>query len=90
LYSTEPESSYDAVTELTTDTPAADEATSNAPVTSDTTEVRAGEGESAARSVYIGNIYFDITEEQLKELCSQYGAVEKVRLMKDVRGFSRG
>jgi nucleolin len=48
------------------------------------------DAETASRSVYMGNIYFDITADQLKELCSQYGEVQSVRLMKDVRGFSRG
>jgi RNA recognition motif-containing protein len=90
----------EAAAEAGSDAALASEASSDATAASETAAATAGSGnsvaarpgdvETAARSIYMGNIYFDITEDQLKELCSQYGAVENVRLMKDVRGFSRG
>jgi nucleolin len=100
LYSTTEESdrTHEAASELTTETETeTSELTSEGGASSDATAAgettapaRPGDQESAARSIYMGNIYFDITEDQIKELAVQYGAVEKVRLMKDVRGFSRG
>lgn len=36
-----------------------------------------------AKKIYVGNISFRATEESLKELFSQYGAVESVRLITD-------
>ena len=98
LYSTTEESdrTHEAASELTTETETSEltsegGASSDATAASETTApARPGDRESAPRSIYMGNIYFDITEDQIKELAVQYGAVEKVRLMKDVRGFSRG
>jgi len=93
LYSTteEPDRNHEAASELTTETETETSELSDATAASETTApARPGDRESAPRSIYMGNIYFDITEDQIKELASQYGAVEKVRLMKDVRGFSRG
>jgi nucleolin len=99
LYSTTEESDRiaSAASELATESETS-AAASEAGVSSDATSeaaygsapVRPGDADTASRSIYMGNIYFDITEDQIKELASQYGPVEKARLMKDVRGFSRG
>jgi RNA recognition motif-containing protein len=106
LYSSveEPDRTHEAASELTpeaeTSEPVYEEAVASEPVSEEVVAsdaapahvkaVRAGDAESAARSIYLGNIYFDITEEQVRELAAQYGGVESLRLMKDVRGFSRG
>jgi RNA recognition motif-containing protein len=83
----ETDRSYEAATEAASDASAASDVASN----TRTNNNRSSEDpEARARSVYVGNVYFDITEVQLKELASQYGGVEEVKLMKDIRGFSRG
>ncbi len=42
-------------------------------------------------NIYIGNLSFDTTEDQLKELFGEYGAVERVNIIVDrVTGRSRG
>jgi RNA recognition motif-containing protein len=68
------------------------EHTPDSTVTSDSTSgsVTTAASGSEAKSIYLGNVYFDVTEDQLRELCSQYGVIEKSTLMKDIRGFSRG
>jgi hypothetical protein len=35
------------------------------------------------RKIYVGNIPYDITEEDLKELFSEYGEIESIRIVKD-------
>jgi RNA recognition motif-containing protein len=42
-----------------------------------------------SRKLYVGNIPFSATEDQLKDLFSQFGTVESVIIMKD-NGRSRG
>lgn len=37
-------------------------------------------------NLYVGNLTYSVTEEQLKELFSQYGTVEDVRVI-DRKGF---
>ena len=44
-------------------------------------------------SIYVGNLSFEITEEDLKEVFSEYGAVKKIHIPKDretgrKRGFA--
>jgi RNA recognition motif-containing protein len=42
-------------------------------------------------TLYVGNIYFGLSEDQLKEVFERYGKVESVRIMKDNQtGRSRG
>ncbi|KAI5298006.1 hypothetical protein KEM55_003938 [Ascosphaera atra] len=41
-------------------------------------------------TVYIGNLFFDVTAEQLRGHCEQYGTVEDVRIIFDSRGLSKG
>jgi RNA recognition motif-containing protein len=38
------------------------------------------------RNLYVGNLTYSVTEEQLEELFSQYGTVEDVRVI-DRKGF---
>lgn len=44
-----------------------------------------------AKTLYVGNLSYDTTEEDLRELLGQYGAVESIRLISDkYSGRSRG
>jgi RNA recognition motif-containing protein len=40
--------------------------------------------------VYVGNLFFEVTEDQLSRVFSRFGVVEQVRLVRDPRGLSRG
>ena len=40
--------------------------------------------------LYVGNLAFSVTEEQLTELFSQYGTVQSVKVIKDESGRSKG
>jgi hypothetical protein len=40
--------------------------------------------------IYIGNLFFDITEEDLSKEMARFGQVTSVRLMRDSRGLSKG
>ena len=35
------------------------------------------------KKMYVGNIPYNVTEEDLKELFSEYGEIESLRIMKD-------
>jgi len=50
------------------------------------------EGEVAApnKQLYIGNLYYEVTGEQLKKVFSKFGEVASVRIVYDNRGLSRG
>jgi nucleolin len=41
-------------------------------------------------SIYVGNLFYDVTAEDLKEHMEQFGIVEKVDMITDDRGMSRG
>ncbi|KKK13395.1 hypothetical protein AOCH_001635 [Aspergillus ochraceoroseus] len=41
-------------------------------------------------TIYIGNLFYDVTPEDLKEQMSKYGVVEEVNLIYDSRGISKG
>lgn len=41
-------------------------------------------------TVFIGNIFYDVTREDLKKAMEKYGVVEKVVLVLDNRGISKG
>ena len=41
-------------------------------------------------TIYIGNLFFDVTENDLSKELSRFGTVKKVRLMRDARGLSKG
>jgi nucleolin len=40
--------------------------------------------------LYVGNLFFDVTEEDLKREFSRFGHVEKVTMIYDGRGLSKG
>lgn len=42
------------------------------------------------KTVYVGNLYYEVTSEQLKRVFNRFGEVESVRLVYDNRGLSRG
>lgn len=41
-------------------------------------------------TVYIGNLFFDVTENDLVKELARFGTVTKCRLMRDARGLSKG
>ncbi|KAJ4344919.1 hypothetical protein N0V95_006119 [Ascochyta clinopodiicola] len=40
--------------------------------------------------VYVGNLYYEVTADQVKRVFSRFGEIENVRLVFDNRGLSRG
>jgi len=42
------------------------------------------------KTVYVGNLFFEVTGDQLKRVFSRFGTVEEVRLVSDGKGLSRG
>jgi nucleolin len=52
---------------------------------------RARENESPPhKMLYIGNLYYEVTAEQLKTVFSRFGEVASVKIVYDNRGLSRG
>jgi nucleolin len=41
-------------------------------------------------TVYIGNLFFDITEDDLQREMSRFGPIAKCKLLRDSRGLSKG
>lgn len=41
-------------------------------------------------SIYVGNLFFDVTENDLQKEFSRFGEIKSIRLIKDVRGLSKG
>ena len=48
------------------------------------------EGPVPKPSVYVGNLFFDVTAEDLRKHFEQFGVVENVMIVHDVRGLSKG
>ena len=40
--------------------------------------------------VYVGNLYYEVTEDQLKRVFSRFGTVNSIKIVYDNRGLSRG
>jgi nucleolin len=40
--------------------------------------------------LYIGNLYYEVTAEQLKRVFSKFGELESTKIVYDNRGLSRG
>lgn len=40
--------------------------------------------------VYVGNLYYEVTADQIKRVFSRFGEVENVKIVLDNRGLSRG
>ena len=45
---------------------------------------------SPTKGVYVGNILFDVTAEDLRREFSQFGPIESTTIASDVRGLSKG
>ena len=41
-------------------------------------------------TVYVGNLYFDVTEEDLKKQFEQFGPILRAKVITDNRGLSKG
>jgi RNA recognition motif-containing protein len=41
-------------------------------------------------TIYIGNLFFDVTENDLVKELSRFGTITKCRLIRDSRGLSKG
>jgi len=44
----------------------------------------------SAKVLYVGNLFFEVSEEQLEREFSRFGAVVKTRIIYDNRGLSKG
>lgn len=40
--------------------------------------------------IYVGNLYYEVTADQLKRVFSRFGEIESVKIIYDNRGLSRG
>jgi len=49
-----------------------------------------GEGASPSHTLYVGNLFFDVTEDALKKEFLKFGNVNLVRIIYDGRGLSKG
>lgn len=58
----------------------------------DTRPRRAAPGEPATpkSTIYVGNLFFDVTEVMLQKEFSKFGSIDNVRLIRDARGLSKG
>ncbi|KAF2467447.1 RNA-binding domain-containing protein [Lindgomyces ingoldianus] len=56
------------------------------------TEGRGFKGHNATpnKTIYVGNLYYEVTEDQLKRVFSRFGAIDSVKVVYDNRGMSRG
>lgn len=43
-----------------------------------------------SKQLYIGNLFFDVTEEDLRREFSRFGTITNLRVIKDPRGMSKG
>ncbi|KAL6703161.1 hypothetical protein ACN47E_010154 [Coniothyrium glycines] len=43
-----------------------------------------------SKMVYVGNLYFEVTADQVRRVFARFGEIEKVRIVYDGRGLSRG
>lgn len=48
------------------------------------------EAATPKETIYVGNLFFDVTEKDLEKEFSRFGTVKNIRLIKDVRGLSKG
>jgi nucleolin len=42
------------------------------------------------KTIYVGNLYYEVTEDQLKRVFSRFGTIDSVKIVYDNRGMSRG
>ena len=55
-----------------------------------TTDTNANNAGVPFHRLYVGNIHFSITEDELSQIFSPFGELEEVSLMKDETSRSRG
>ncbi|KAF2831549.1 RNA-binding domain-containing protein [Ophiobolus disseminans] len=65
-------------------------ADSSAPSTGKRWERREKNTNPPTKTLYIGNLYYEVTTDQLKKVFSRFGEVENVKIVYDNRGLSRG
>lgn len=53
------------------------------------TRTPASEGEPKS-AIYVGNLFFDVSEQDLQTEFSRFGEVESVKIIRDGRGLSKG
>lgn len=41
-------------------------------------------------TIYVGNLFFDVTENDLVKAFSEFGKISRARLVRDARGLSKG
>lgn len=46
--------------------------------------------EEKKATIYIGNLFFDITESELVKEFTQFGTVSRCKVIRDTRGLSKG
>ena len=72
------------------ETTAAAAASDSAPIAPAPSERRAPAINEPKATVYVGNLFFDITENDLQTEFKRFGPIEKARIMRDTRGLSKG
>jgi hypothetical protein len=40
--------------------------------------------------LYVGNLYYEVNEDQLKRIFSRFGAIDSIKIVRDNRNLSRG
>ena len=68
---------------------AAQEAILNSDISRTNLPPAAGEAEPT-KQLYVGNLFFDVTEDDLRREFSRHGTVTNVRVVYDARGLSKG
>jgi RNA recognition motif-containing protein len=41
-------------------------------------------------TVYVGNLFFDVKDNEIDEFFTKFGGVQETKIVKDIRGFSKG
>ena len=49
-----------------------------------------GEGSTATKTVYVGNLFFDVKEDDLRKEFAKAGKVKSSKIIHDQRGLSKG
>ncbi|ORY05720.1 hypothetical protein BCR34DRAFT_543805 [Clohesyomyces aquaticus] len=49
-----------------------------------------GNPANPVKTVYVGNLYYEVTQDQLQRVFSRFGPVDSVKIVYDNRGLSRG
>ncbi len=65
-------------------------ASDSAPIAPELFQRRAPTINEPKATVYVGNLFFDITENDLQTEFKRFGPIDKARIMRDTRGLSKG